>query len=196
MDAKIIKLQDQIWITRVSRINAERRLIWKSIIVQVINIYYSCAVVFFAILSLIRHDDNLSLISIFISIALLVAILYLTSLRYSENAREYRKNYTSIQRLEFELNHIKSSEDKKIQEIENRFCILLDSSSNHSSFDYTWALLCCNKEYRERHKDKSWRAIRFKFYFGVFWRVLIIFVTLIFPIAVYCISEVMGCRLI
>ena len=50
MDIK--RLKDQIWTTRVSRINAERRLINKEKFIQAINIYYSCVTIIFSILSI------------------------------------------------------------------------------------------------------------------------------------------------
>lgn len=97
-----LKFEQQVWATRVSRVNAEKRLIIKEKYFQAINIYYSCVTIIFSILSLIKHDDDLSLMTVFMSISLLIVILYLNSQKYLEHAREYRKNYTEIQKLEFE----------------------------------------------------------------------------------------------
>lgn len=74
--------------------------------------------------------------TVFMTISLLIVILYLNGQKYSEQAREYRKNYTELQKLEFELNNIDGDDVDLIKNIYNRYCDLLDSSSNHISFDY------------------------------------------------------------
>ena len=91
---KIKQLKDQIWTTRISRVNAEKRMVNKNGFIQGINIYYSCVTIMFSILSLINNDNKLGLVTTFMTIAVLIAVLYLNSLRYTEIAREYRKNYT------------------------------------------------------------------------------------------------------
>ena len=103
MDIKVLK--DQIWTTRVSRINAERRLITKEKFIQGLNIYYSCVTIIFSILSLINGNNNLSLITTFMSICLLVTILYLNAERYMDHARDYRRNYTALHKLEMQLDN-------------------------------------------------------------------------------------------
>lgn len=62
---KINKLKDQIWVTRISRVNAEARLQNKEKFVQGINVYYSCVTIVYSILSYVNHDDSLSLVTIF-----------------------------------------------------------------------------------------------------------------------------------
>ena len=71
--------------------------------------------------------------TVFMTISLLIVILYLNGQKYSEQAREYRKNYTELQKLEFELNNIDGDDVDLIKNIYNRYCDLLDSSSNHIS---------------------------------------------------------------
>ena len=104
-------LANQIWTTRVSRVNAEKRLINKESFFQAINIYYSCLTIIFSILTLLNGnekngDEKLSLLTVLMSISLLIVILYLNGQKYLEHAREYRKNYTELQRLEFDLEHV------------------------------------------------------------------------------------------
>lgn len=53
-----------------------------------------------------------------------------------ERAREYRKNYTELQKLEFDLKGINESDIGAIKQIYTKYCDLLDSSSNHIDFDY------------------------------------------------------------
>ena len=52
-------LSDQIWTTRISRVNAEKRLINKEAFFQGINIYYSCVTIIFSILTLLNTSLQL-----------------------------------------------------------------------------------------------------------------------------------------
>jgi hypothetical protein len=51
----------------------------------------------------------------------------------------------------------------------NRYCDLLDSSSNHISFDYYETVHGSSGEYRNR----KWKNVRCKYYYNVIWRVLL-----------------------
>lgn len=178
--------KDQIWATRVSRINAEKRLINKEKFFQGINIYYSCITIIFSILSLYYHDDKLSLMTVFMTITLLIAILYLNGQRYLEQAREYRKNYTEIHKLEFQTKHVKEDDEEQIREIENKYCQLLDLNNNHITYDYYRTVYGSSGEYRERY----WKNVKGKYYFNVFWRAIIKIVLIILPIILYLLCGV------
>ena len=172
-------LKNQVWTTRVSRVNAEKRLVKKELFFQGINIYYSCVTIIFSILSLITENNILSLITVLMTISLLIVILYLNGQKYLERAREYRKNYTALQKLEFCLNHLNESQDKEICEIEKEYCDLLDSNSNHISYDYYCTVFGSSTEY----KKARWKNIRSKYYWGTFWRVIIKALIIALPIA-------------
>lgn len=73
------KFKNQVWCTRVSRINAEKRLMSKEKFIQFINIYYSVATVIYSIMSYINCDNKLSEVTIYITISLLISILYLNA---------------------------------------------------------------------------------------------------------------------
>lgn len=174
-------LRDQIWATRISRINAEKRLIKKETFFQGINIYYSCITIIFSILTLIYTDEELNLMTVFMTICLLIVILYLNSQKYLEHAREYRKNYTQLHLLELDLNYMREDDEEKIKQIEKDYCNLLDSSSNHISFDYYCTVYGSNAAY----KESRWKNVRLKFYFGKVWRAGVIVFVIVVPIALY-----------
>nr|WP_182427696.1 MULTISPECIES: SLATT domain-containing protein [unclassified Clostridium] len=180
-------LSDQIWATRVSRVNAEKRLISKEAFFQGINIYYSCVTIIFSILTLLNNNEKLSLMTVFMTISLLVVILYLNGQKYLDHAREYRKNYTELQKLEFELRNIDSDNDELLKNIYNRYCDLLDSSSNHISFDYYKTVYDSSGEYR----NKRWKNIKCKYYYNVIWRLLLEACVIVLPIVLYCICGVL-----
>ena len=58
MDEKeITRFSDQIWVTRVSRVNAEKRLLRDESIVQTANIYYSI-ITLLASVYLLKTNNN------------------------------------------------------------------------------------------------------------------------------------------
>lgn len=180
-------LPDQIWTTRISRVNAEKRLINKEAFVQFINIYYSCCTIIFSILALLDNNEKLSLMTVFMTISLLIVILYLNGQKYLEQAREYRKNYTELQKLEFELKSIDSDDVESIKKICNSYCDLLDFSINHISFDYYGAVHGSSGEYR----NKKWKSVRCRYYYNVAWRFLFKMLLILLPVVIYWLCGVL-----
>ncbi len=171
-------LSDQIWTTRISRVNAEKRLINKEMFFQGINIYYSCVTIIVSILTLSMKNEMLSLMSVFMTISLVIVILYLNGQKYLEQAREYRGNYTELQKLEFELKNIESDDIEMIKNIYNRYCDLLASSSNHISYDYYKTVFDSTGEYR----NKNWKNVWYKYYFNVIWRFFLKICVILLPV--------------
>ena len=134
-----------------------------------------------------NNNEKLSLMTVFMTISLLVVILYLNGQKYLDHAREYRKNYTELQKLEFELRNIDSDNDELLKNIYNRYCDLLDSSSNHISFDYYKTVYDSSGEYR----NKRWKNIKRKYYYNVIWRLLLEACVIVLPIVLYCICGVL-----
>ncbi|MDB7985138.1 SLATT domain-containing protein [Faecalicoccus pleomorphus] len=183
---KIKNLQDQIWATRVSRINAETRLIKKESFFQGINIYYSCFTIIVSIFSLINKDDKLSLLTLLMTISLLIAILYLNGQKFLNNAKEYKKNYTELHKLQLQLEHVSDGDVQSIEEIEDSYCKLLNNSENHISYDY----YCTVYQSNDYYKIGRWKNIRFKYYWGSVWRFMIKFMIIILPFLLLVVSEV------
>ncbi len=174
-------LKDQIWTTRVSRINAERRLVKKERFIQAINIYYSCVTIIFSILSIKNDDNQLSLVTTFMSICLLVTILYLNAQRYTEHARDYRSNYTSIHRLEMRLEN-ENIDASQVEEIRLEYCDLMDSAWNHIPYDYYCTVYQSSGDYRTSRWKKNVIA---GFLWGKTWRAAVMISLLLLPIVVY-----------
>lgn len=183
---KYKELPDQIWTTRISRVNAEKRLIKKEAFFQGINIYYSCLTIIFSILALINKDDILSLMTVLMTISLSIVILYLNGQNYLEHAREYRKNYTELQKLEFDFRSIDENDIGAIKEVYSKYCELLDSNSNHISFDYYKTVYDSSGTYRE----KRWKDVRVKFYWNVIWRDMLKLCVIALPVILYVVCGV------
>lgn len=179
-------LKDQIWTTRVSRINAEKRLVTKENFVQGINIYYSCITIIFSVLSLINKDNKLSTLTMFMTISLFIVILYLNGQKYTTRARDFRKNYTQLHKLETQLQHITANEDIKIMEIEKDYCDLLDSNENHIDYDYYCTVHGSTGDY----KEKRWKQVKCKFFWGTMWRICVKFIIIVLPFILLLICEV------
>lgn len=177
-DTSIKKLSDQIWTTRISRVNAEKRLKSTASFVEGINIYYSCFTVLLSIILLSKQSYVFSLLTLFMTISLTISILFFKGLRYPERARDYRKNYTELQKLEFKLSH--EITDEELLDIEQQYCVLLDDAENHISFDYYKTVAESSGDYKtDRWSDE----IKFRYYLGLIWRYTLKCVVILLPIA-------------
>ena len=183
MDSNYIKkLSDQIWITRISRVNAEKRLQNKDMFIQAINVYYSCITILFSILSYINKDDILSLLATFVTIFLLISILFFNSQQYLKTAKNYKENYTELQKLEFKLKHLGVEESKEIIDIEEKYCNLMNTYSNHITYDYYRTMFNANKAFR---KEKNCQYVCFLYLWGVLWRSILQVAIILLPILLY-----------
>lgn len=181
MDNKNVdKFKNKVWITRISRINAEKRLQQKEAFIQAINIYYSCLTTIFSIMSYINSDDNLSIITIYMTISLLISIMYLNSQKYGEKAQQFRENYIALHKLQFQLDHIEQFDE--LVRIENEYCDLLNNYNNHITFDYYCTLKGSEKSFQE---EKNWNKLKWKYYWGIIWRTMIKIAIIILPFLLY-----------
>lgn len=182
---EISQLQNQIWTTRISRVNAEMRLKSKESFIQAMNIYYSCCTVCLSICLLIKQNPVVSFLSVIMTIALMVSLLYFKSLRYTEQALAYRKTYTDLQRLELRLNHV--TELEEILDIEKTYCDLMRQDENHIPFDYYTTL----SQSRGKYRDEHWRGlVVVKYYWEIFWRLIVKLFLALLPILLIVFSAV------
>lgn len=174
----IEKFQNQVWITRMSRVNAEKRLLSKEGFVQAVNIYYSCATVAMSTMLLVEEDLNYSLTTLIMTIALLIGVLYFKSLRFTERAMDFRRIYTRLQRIEFSL-HNKNMGKTELSDLQSEYCRLMAEGENHISFDYYKAVMNSKGNYKKNNCTKSIKA---KYRWGECWRVLIKIMVIVLPI--------------
>ncbi|WP_352416302.1 SLATT domain-containing protein [Oscillibacter ruminantium] len=171
------KLNNQIWTTRTSRINSEKRLKHKQSFIEGINIYYSCFTVLLSIILLVKQNYPYSVLSLAMTIILTISILYFKSLRYADRAKDFRKNYTELQRLEFRLSH--EINDEELTCIEQKYCTLLDGAENHIEFDYYKTVAQSHGDY----KTKNWtNTVKWKYCWNVVWRKILEGVLIALPI--------------
>ena len=179
------EFKNKVHITRYSRIRAEKRLLRKQRLVELMNLYYSLFSIIISIISYIQKDEKLSLAMIFLTICLFSTILYINTQNYIEKALQYRENYTRIYEIELRLLHISDPEDLRLEDIEKKYCTLLRESANHTDYD----LYCVihdrdNDEYRKQ----KWKKIRNRYYWANTWRALVIVFFSLLPIIVLLIT--------
>lgn len=129
------RLDRNIWITRKCRINASERLLRDAKYIEFLNVYYSILVIGLSLLSLLNHNDNLSLVSTLFSIALTISIIYANTTSMRERSCSLKQNYIDLQTLLDQLSYIQESDASKILDISNKYSELLKNSENHATID-------------------------------------------------------------
>jgi hypothetical protein len=130
------KLERNIWRTRKCRINASERMLSNAKYIEALNIYYSIFVIIVSLISLTKHDNTLSIISLSCSIALTISIVYANATGYRERYSSLKQNYIELQLLLDQLSCIADDDEDGIQIISNKYAELLKVSENHIPLDY------------------------------------------------------------
>ena len=156
----------------------------QSRLIEFINAYYSASIIIFSILCTIKENQLMNLLNIFLSILLLIFILYFNNQQFYDRANKFRDNYTSLQNLEFRLMHLDDNCTDEIRKIEDEYCSLLRSVENHISYDYVVTLHYSNYEYRLKKLGKKSYINSIKFYFGYIWRRTIAGILFLVPIII------------
>lgn len=133
------RLDDRIWITRKSRINASERLLKTANFIDFVNVYYSIFLILLSLISISPYVDNsgiLSYVSLAGSITLTISIVYASSLGYKERSAALKQNYIALQSLLNGLQFIKGDDEKEIQRIQQDYNELLNNVENHKVIDY------------------------------------------------------------
>nr|WP_256092672.1 SLATT domain-containing protein [Staphylococcus equorum] len=135
---------DKVWITKKARMNAEARYLkYNNRAVIFLNIY-SAELIIISILSLIFNSELNSLISIFLSIAIMAVSVILASMDFKEQANHHKKSYLELMKIEEELANLeldcsKKNHDEivnKYIEIKKNYIKILESTPNHKDIDY------------------------------------------------------------
>lgn len=171
------RLKNQIWTTRISRVNAEKRLLHNERFLQGVNIYYSCVTVLASICLIKWEDQTFGLLITLMSVSLLIVGLFCKTLRFSERAFDFRRIYSELQKLEFRLDK-PGIDDADIQNIQEKYCDWMAEGENHTSYDYYKALWNSRKDYRVTHMDGR---IKVGYLCGALWRFLVMVLIIALP---------------
>ena len=132
-------LENSIWTTRKSRINAEERLLSFNNFVQGLNIYYSCLMAGVSILGLVIENKALAVEGAILSPVVVICIVFLNAQRYAKRAQDLKRNYIELNKLLYEVRQLELKEDpeaKALQICSQRYCELMEFAENHRPWDY------------------------------------------------------------
>lgn len=71
-------------------------------------------------------------------------------MKYKDTARQFRENYTQLQKIEFELQFLTFNNIEKVRDLQMQYCDLINAYNNHISFDYYCAVLSLIKKTRKK----------------------------------------------
>lgn len=170
------QLDNKLWITRKSRINASERLLKSASFIDFINVYYS---IFLIILSLISispfcNDNGLtSYVGLAGSISLTISIIYATSLKYRERSAALKQNYIALQNLLDRLSLTSDGDDNEIRSIQAEYTELLSAVENHTHIDYL-NLLRTGKVYNDKMAFWNWCYFICYYFWYYLWKIILI----------------------
>lgn len=141
-------LDDKLWMTKKSRMNAEKRLISNANFFNIANIYYSVFIAIISIISIVTDNTVYSLVSVILSVTLTITISFSSSLNYKERAEKMKKNYIDINKLEIQLKY--TNENDELKKIELEYNNLLNNVENHIEFDYFKAKINNNEKLNKK----------------------------------------------
>lgn len=173
MKEKIDDLKQKIWITRKSRINAEKRLINQEKLIQYLNIWYAITLSGISLYSLVYDvGKNISIISVILSFGITISLIYFSNQNWSIRAENMKRNYINLQSIYLELDSEEDIDNKKLKEFQNKYIEILNSCENHKEIDYY-----------EVMKDKD-KKIYCKYIFLKIIRFLLITLCFLLPIII------------
>jgi len=133
-------LADNIWWTRKTRIQSEKRLLSNAFQSQLLLLWYSffgVAVSIYYLSSPTVSDSNIAQVSwVVFSVLILVMSGFVSGLSFKERASLIKQSYEAMDTLY----HKACMSDADIEEISKSYKNLLDQSENHIDLDYYLAL--------------------------------------------------------
>lgn len=156
------KVARKIWITRLCRIEASKRLDSNDSFTQALLVYYSAILtalsiwVFFIEKTSQQSDSKVSLILLIASIALTIYSTFIVSKAYKERAIKMKYNYIALDSLSKQINKLEADfKEATINinqiingaaEVDTKYLFLLQEAENHTSYDYLKAIMNDSEE--------------------------------------------------
>ncbi|MBI5409612.1 MAG: SLATT domain-containing protein [Nitrospirae bacterium] len=179
------ELSNKIWITRKSRIYAEKRLLHNEKISNILIIWFSLFLVFLSIKSFKVNNYSIDIFLLCASIAILVSSVFLYSQKFSERAMQIRQCYIKLDELASRAMRAEENKDiVSIEKIHNEYSDVLLNVENHIDYDY----LCFRFSKRNDaglEPPFKWQE-KVNYYFEVGWRLILeVFLFLLSPLSFY-----------
>ncbi|MCG6409021.1 SLATT domain-containing protein [Vibrio fluvialis] len=131
------KISDNIWFTRLARIEASRRLLSAETHSQALLVSYSLMSVSLSIIFLVQKSTNFdNVILCLLSTIILVLSLVVSNGNYKGRSIEMKQNYIDLQLLYYKALKSEEEEDKDaLNEIGLEYNRLLSQTENHKTVD-------------------------------------------------------------
>jgi len=145
-------LSDKVWTTRKTRIYAEKRLNFRSELYQILIIWYSLILLFFATWTNFDTESSISdLLIIFGSFAILVFSVYIYSQKFQERASNMRNCYINLERIYQKLTKAEeSNQSNQIDQLYSEYLSSIANIENHTEYDYL-----CFRYSQKNNKEKT-----------------------------------------
>ena len=142
-------LQDKIWITRKSRIEASERLLNINFHSHLLINYYATFVVIISVYDLYDKQKDLSLLIVLGSILVLMLSIFISTKNFKERSNFLKTCYIKLELIQDKINSLTDAERKsKYIEISEAYNDILLNSENHLPVDFTKVKLSIPKENR------------------------------------------------
>lgn len=133
-------LENQMQMTKNSRVNASHRLNSNGSFSEFINVYYSVFTVTLSIFAIFLKNtefgDILSISATILSIALTISITYANSIKFKEKAQKSKDSFARIQKLQYQLSNIQNNDIETLQNIETEYSKILNEYDLHIPYDF------------------------------------------------------------
>jgi hypothetical protein len=173
-------LSDKIWKTKKARANASSRLKNNDIISQSLIIYYSLFIVGLTIFDMKHKYVNMETLTLVLSIIILTISVFILSMDYKSRSEKLLTLNIKLDKLFYKA--IKYKDDKqKTEIIHKKYLSLLESSENHSSYDF----LKVRYEVKDDEKYKDLNS-KFKYsdYFSYYFHPILKFLIILFFVSI------------
>lgn len=128
------RLQRRVYITYKARINTAERLKRTESFIQGLNIYYSLFLTALSIYTVTNSSQKLSLVLIIASVVVTVSIVFLSTKRYAERAKDLKNNYIMLDQLYRDI--CDANDIDELDKLGKQYTVLLNNSENHTEYDY------------------------------------------------------------
>lgn len=181
---KMELLQDKIWITRKSRIEASERLLRNDFHSHLIVNYYALYVVIISVYDLNSTQVDLSLLAVIGSILVLTTSIFITSKNFKERSNFLKTCYLKLEFIQEKIKSLSESEKKsKYLEISEEYNDVLRNSENHLSVDFTKIKMSIPKGNRQKSTQISTNEY-ISYYIYLFLRISCLTILYFFPVII------------
>lgn len=136
---------------------------------------YSAILIIISVLSIVYNSEIQSLISLFLSIAIMGISVIIASMDFKEQASYYKKSYLDLMKIEETLDNLENCLDqytneealKRFIEIKNDYINVLEITPNHKEVDYQKVI--------RRKENNTYRPILSSFIYNSLYIISLIF---------------------